>query len=128
MPREFDTFIIVPAFANQALKSYSDYLDSEIGEYPEQIALYFDSISASYVHDATSKEEALIKEIESADKDLKIALEKELPEGMHIGQNVMIKSLHIISGEDSLLFKLQNPDGFYLEVKYQNGTFTPSKH
>lgn len=78
MPREFDSFIIVPEFAEKPLKDYHEYIGANIEDHPEMALIRFKGIIASFIHDATEKEEKTIAFFEKPNTSLRSNLQKAL--------------------------------------------------
>lgn len=99
MPREFDTFIIVPELADSPLKSYHCYLDAEIEDTPEMASLRFKGIVASYIHFATELEEATVAFFEQSDTQLRNCIQKALDgleENFLINSNTFLEAVSIL--------------------------------
>ncbi|WP_370477070.1 hypothetical protein [Tamlana flava] len=103
MTREFDSFIIVPEFANGQIKKYPDYLSAKVEDNPEMAFLKFNGIDATYIHDATEKEEKTIEFLEQPDSKLKYIFQNELDainKELKINSNIFLDTINILPEEN----------------------------
>ncbi|MEE3999524.1 hypothetical protein V1T75_04155 [Tenacibaculum sp. FZY0031] len=103
MSREFDSFIIVPEFADNTIKDYYKYIGSNIEDNPEMALLRFKGIIASFIHDATEKEEKTIAFFESPNTNLRPSFQKVLKsidKELIINTNVFLDTISILPEEN----------------------------
>lgn len=104
MPREFDSFIIVPEFAEKPIMHYDDYIGKKTEDYPEMALLQFKSIIASFIHDATEKEEKTIAFFETPNTNIKAHFQKKLKtidKTLKINTNIFLDTISILPEENN---------------------------
>lgn len=103
MPREFDSFIIVPEFAEKPLKDYHEYIGANVEDHPEMALIRFKGITASFIHDATEKEEKTIAYFEKPNTNLRSYFQKALTsihEDLVINSNAFLDTISILPEEN----------------------------
>lgn len=78
MPREYDSFIIIPSLTSSPIKNYYDYFKSTPEQNLEMVYLYFNNVASVYIHDSTPLEEKTIEFLEDPKNNIKIAIAQEL--------------------------------------------------
>ncbi|ALM20543.1 hypothetical protein AAT17_04480 [Nonlabens sp. MIC269] len=119
MPREFDSFIIVPEFAEKSLKEYHEYIGANVEDQPEMALIRFKGIIASFIHDATEKEEKTIAYFEKPNTGFKSNIQKaiyKIDKGLIINSNIFLDTISILPEENEtyhlakITFVTQNKD------------------
>jgi len=103
MPREFDSFIIVPEFAEKPIKAYDEYIGANVEDHPEMALIRFKGIIASFIHDATEKEEKTIAYFEKPNTGLRSNFQKALTlinKDLVINSNVFLDTISILPDEN----------------------------
>ncbi|WP_299003082.1 hypothetical protein [uncultured Tenacibaculum sp.] len=103
MSREFDSFIIVPEFAEQSIKAYHEYISANVEDHPEMALIRFKGIIASFIHDATEKEEKTIAYFEKPNTGLRSNFQKALTlinKDLVINSNVFLDTISILPDEN----------------------------
>ncbi|EDP98012.1 hypothetical protein U8527_18620 [Kordia algicida OT-1] len=103
MSREFDSFIIVPEFAEKPLKAYDEYIGANVEDNPEMALIRFKGIIASFIHDATEKEEKTIEYFEKPNTGLRSNFQKALKsihKDLVINSNVFLDTISILPEEN----------------------------
>ncbi len=103
MAREFDSFIIVPEFAEKPIKAHDEYIGANVEEHAEMALLRFKGVIASFVHDATEKEEKTIAYFEKPNTGLRAHFQKELElvnKEWVINSNVFLDTISILPEEN----------------------------